>query len=73
MLTKKDFKAVANTVRAERDFVLELEPDDYRDANPKIATLGTVDKIVNNLADYFATQNPRFDHKRFLMACGLED
>ena len=71
ILTKKDFKAVAETIRAERDFVLELEPDDCRDVNPKIAALGTVDEIVRKLADYFAMQNPHFDRKRFLTACGL--
>jgi hypothetical protein len=28
--------------------------------------------IALRLADYFATQNPRFDYERFMKACGLE-
>lgn len=28
-------------------------------------------RISNDLADYFATQNPRFDRERFFAACGL--
>ena len=27
--------------------------------------------IAENLADYFATDNPKFDRARFLQACGI--
>ena len=30
-------------------------------------------RIINDLADYFATQNPRFDRSRFMRACGLTE
>ena len=28
--------------------------------------------IAKDLADYFATDNPKFDRARFLQACGIE-
>ncbi len=28
--------------------------------------------IAHDLADYFTTDNPRFDRSRFLEACGIE-
>lgn len=28
--------------------------------------------IAKDLADYFSTDNPRFDRTRFLQACGIE-
>ena len=63
MLTKKDFKAVAEIIESLCDWrTTHKHPDSYyygvRDA-------------VEKLADYFATQNPRFDRQKFLDACGL--
>lgn len=34
-------------------------------------TYVTVYNLGTQLADYFASDNPRFDHERFLEACGL--
>lgn len=33
----------------------------------------TVQFVANDLADYFATENPRFDRARFLAACEVAD
>ena len=61
MLTRKDFKAVAEIIETERD-VWECKNSTARSALAQIA---------RDLADYFATQNPRFDRQKFLNACGL--
>lgn len=66
MLTKKHFKAVAEIIKTEYDFILE---NDYRDVDSK----DTVTNIIYKLADYFAMQNLRFDRERFMEACGLEE
>ena len=64
MLTEKDFKAVAE-ILAE-----ELDPACLCSEDPCSECL-CVERIRIQLADYFATQNPRFDRKRFMKACGL--
>jgi len=74
MLTKKDFKAVADAINSVT--LMAMEPG---------GTIGTAQERVNlrdgvnitrkqiaiDLADYFATRNPRFDRERFMKACGL--
>lgn len=57
MLTRKDFKAVAEIIRSNRRDGVE----------------STLDNAAYELADYFATQNPRFDRSRFMQACGLAE
>jgi len=61
MLTKKDFKAVAEIIEQACGIY------DDEEVCGEIASI-----ITHNLADYFATQNPRFDRERFMKACGLE-
>ncbi len=56
MLTRKDFKAIAEIMAEERRVYGYPEP--HR-------------RLTKELADYFATQNPRFGRKRFMRACGL--
>ena len=64
MLTKKDFKAVAGIIKASIDVTII-----YSTTEPNTTIKGN---IAIDLADYFATQNPRFDRNRFMKACGLE-
>jgi hypothetical protein len=64
MLTKKDFKAVAEIIERRK----KLNHGTRRTPNFLYA-----DDLAEDLADYFATQNPRFDRERFLITCGLED
>ena len=64
MLTKKDFKAVAEIIK-------KAQGDGWPGYDR-----GYIDGVMRtaiDLADYFATQNPRFDRKRFMKACGLGD
>lgn len=64
-MTKRDFAAIAAIVyKADQDSIsegvnygAEVEFHAYREM------------IRNGLADYFATQNPRFDREKFIDAC----
>ena len=62
MLTKKDFKAVAEIIEKRK----KLNRGTRLTSNFLYA-----DDLAGDLADYFATQNPRFDRERFMKACGL--
>ncbi len=62
MLTKKDFKVVAEIIKNN----LPGKDNDYCDG-----VRAGLYYTANDLADYFATQNPRFDRERFMVACGL--
>ena len=64
MLIQKDFKAVAEIVEINRD----SWPDDYDNGYCDAAN-----DIARKLADYFATDNPRFDRSRFMKACELTE
>lgn len=64
MLMEKDFKVIAEIIKVEYTAFDGTGENDYEG---KHAT----NSIAGRLADYFAGQNPRFDRKRFLDACGL--
>jgi hypothetical protein len=55
-MTKRHFEAIAA--------ILDGVRDDYRFD-------GAVDAMANRMADYFKSENPRFDRDLFLAACGL--
>jgi hypothetical protein len=63
MMTRKDFVAIAEIIRAVGGdgFTGEDYDRGWRDALMTLAA---------NLPDYFAKQNPKFDRERFLKACG---
>ena len=58
MVTKKDLKAIAD--------IIEVNTVN-KTSMPVVHKLG----LVKHLSEYFATQNPRFDRERFMIACGL--
>lgn len=62
MLTKKHFKAVAEVIKSQ---IMQYYIQERH------ACANGVESIAYHLADYFATQNPRFDRERFMKACGL--
>ena len=65
MLTKKDFKAIA-------EIIVEQTICPWEDDPFIIKTAKDVAHVyAKAFADYFATQNPRFDRERFMKACGL--
>lgn len=55
MLTRKDFKAIA-------EIISETANKAYQTTHTK--------NLTEKMADYLATQNPRFDRQKFLIACG---
>ena len=63
MLIRKHFKAVAEII------VKQTQLNIGGIHTPKFLY---ADNLAGELADYFATQNPRFDRERFMKACGLE-
>ena len=66
MLTKKDFKAVA-------EIVTRLHPAKSKTGDFNKGENFALKNVAIKLADYFTTQNPRFDRNRFMKACGLEN
>lgn len=75
MFTKQHYKVIAETIASVT--LMAMEPDG--------GTIGTQEhretlrsgvdiarnQIGRDLADYFATDNLRFDRDKFLAACGL--
>ena len=65
MVTRKDYKAIAKIIENLCDWkTTHNHPDSYY--------YGIRD-VTEKLADYFATDNPRFSRQKFLNACGLGD
>jgi len=65
MFTKKHYKAIAEIIREE-----------YHGNNGPDGTTTeqyVCRNIASGLAGYFATDNPLFDRKKFMIACGLEE
>lgn len=58
-MSKKHYEAIARILSAE-----DIENYDRWKA---------VESITHKIADYFATDNPRFNKQRFLDACGIEN
>ena len=59
-MTKKHYEALARILSSQMCDA-EMETCQH-----------TVRLITRDIADYLATENPRFDRSRFLKACGLE-
>ncbi len=63
-MTRKHFEAIAAAMAQE----LELHsPHSPRMLNRRLGVRG----CIHSLADYFASENPRFDRRRFFLAAGL--
>ena len=61
MLTRKDFRAIAEIIRKAKE--------NYRGGTPAELVLSTLD---TQFADYLMEQNPRFDVDKFLLACATK-
>lgn len=64
-MTKKHYIAIAAIIAAG-------EPLHGKDEKETKALQAYREIIAGELADYFATDNPRFNRTRFLQACGIE-
>lgn len=63
-MTKKHFEAIARIIKSQRDDLVSEQPACGDAYNVLIATAA-------NMADYFASENPRFNREKFLTACGF--
>lgn len=64
-MTKKHYEAIADVVCR-----INLEYSGNTTIHKYVRTSNRV--TARRLADYFATDNPRFDRDKFLTACGIE-
>ena len=77
-MTKKDYELIALGLRMAKPS-RNINPYPIEAQGQKIIDVYAYgkDNAWNNacktLADYLSTDNPRFDKKRFLTACGIED
>lgn len=65
MFTRQHYKAIAEILQSERSFAIDIEGHCYNCKE-------RIRHIIVEMADYFATDNSRFDRQKFLAACGLE-
>lgn len=64
MTTKKHFVAVAKLLKTR---ISRLEAENKHHAVEQIG------HVCFDLCDLFESENPKFDRKRFLVACGVLD
>ncbi|MCK5611635.1 hypothetical protein KAR91_57725 [Candidatus Pacearchaeota archaeon] len=64
MVTKKDFRAIAEIIKYEYTRYGDTGLDD---SEGKL----TAASIAGQLSGYFTEQNPKFDRQKFLNVCGL--
>jgi hypothetical protein len=71
-MTKKHFEAIARIIKANMDHAKTW--DDAAAGFDEGYGVGFgmgAQTVADDLADYFAKENPRFDRDRFLKACGV--
>ena len=66
MFTRQHYKAIAGIIDKAMGPKSEAILLDVQRESMQIRM-----KFASDFADYFATDNPRFDRKKFLEACGL--
>lgn len=64
-MTRKDYELIADSLFQER-VALNTAPH-------KEVRLITISNVANTLAAKLYRDNPRFDRKRFLKACGMAE
>lgn len=77
MMTRKHFEMIAASIKAEVDR-LRAERDLFNKqgmtnrADSRVKLENGVYLATCRIAQAFAKENPRFDHRRFLTACGFD-
>lgn len=74
MMTKQNFEMVAGVLRMQVDnlrTVRGIEDDSDLGNTRSQSAAVTLSSTAYNLTQKFASENPRFDHKRFYEACGF--
>ena len=67
-MNTKDYQTIANILKNQLDGVNAREPH----GDGRNAALIAVSQTAKAFADLLDQQNPKFDRKRFLKACGME-
>lgn len=67
MATKKDYVAVAEIIKKQTICLWEDDPFIIETAKDVACV------YAKALADYFITDNPRFNRSRFMQTCGLTE
>lgn len=72
-ISKRDFAAIADVLRHEREQAAAATHDAGTATTLTAAAYARhrLDEAARALASYCAGQNPRFDRARFLAACGV--
>lgn len=65
-MSRRDFEAIAKIISELREDAIQV---DTRDLTRWIDS----NDLVNQLADYLLSQNPRFDYDRFYNACQVRE
>jgi hypothetical protein len=66
-MTRKDYILIAQTLRGQRPY--RSATDAKTDTDRLICAVW--DLVVKDMADALSKDNPKFDHKQFVEACGL--
>lgn len=66
MATKKDFQATADILSVRLNEARGMFNREGRDL-----AVSAIIRIVNDFAEHYAAENPRFSKEKFLAACGL--
>lgn len=66
-MTRKDYVAIAQAIRAARHDVTSKEP-----AESQVDMLDGTSLSAEHIADALARDNARFDRARFIAACGVQ-
>lgn len=64
--TRKHYEIVAATIKTSIVEVAQIEEDPAH----RVAKVNAIEMTARNLALVFERDNPRFDRRRFLLACG---
>jgi len=67
-MTKKDYILIAEAIRDVYDYQKESDGK-----GSKALKQGAIEVTVVNIADALRHDNPRFDSRKFVKACGIEN
>ncbi len=66
-MTKRDYIAIAKVINLELMVANAAYAEVYR-----TTAIETLQDVTGNLADVFASDNPKFNRKTFATACGFD-
>ena len=66
-MTKKDYEAIASIIRHLKDGLDTIILDEWYEDEELIEIM--IEELINQLSNYFWTDNAQFDKQRFKAAC----